>query len=105
MDTLREVEPTCYMAVPRIWEKIMERVQEAMASSGFFRRRILLWAMSVMLEQNLTCPDRCGGQEAWARGSVPPPVHNWGSTRPARPSPTRLSALRTLCRGSSDGRA
>lgn len=65
MDTLREVEPTIYLAVPRMWEKIMERIQEVMARSGFIRRRMLLWAMSVMLEQNLTCLGRCGGREAW----------------------------------------
>ncbi|KAM8784031.1 long-chain-fatty-acid--CoA ligase ACSBG1 isoform 2-T2 [Rhynchonycteris naso] len=56
VDTLREVEPTSHMGVPRVWEKIMERIQEVAAQSGFIRRKMLLWAMSVMLEQNLTCP-------------------------------------------------
>ncbi|XP_045052380.1 long-chain-fatty-acid--CoA ligase ACSBG1 isoform X2 [Desmodus rotundus] len=56
-DTLREVEPTSHMGVPRVWEKVMERIQEAVAQSGFIRRKMLLWAMSVMLEQNLTCPE------------------------------------------------
>ncbi|KAM7048406.1 long-chain-fatty-acid--CoA ligase ACSBG1 isoform 3-T5 [Molossus nigricans] len=54
--TLREVEPTSHMGVPRVWEKIMERIQEVVAQSGFIRRKMLLWAMSVMLEHNLTCP-------------------------------------------------
>lgn len=61
VDTLREVEPTSHMGVPRVWEKTMERIQEAVAQSGFIRRKMLLWAMSVMLEQNLTCPGRYGG--------------------------------------------
>ncbi|XP_044086762.1 long-chain-fatty-acid--CoA ligase ACSBG1 isoform X3 [Neovison vison] len=56
VDTLREVEPTSHMGVPRVWEKFMERIQEAAAQSGFIRRKMLLWAMSVALEQNLTCP-------------------------------------------------
>ncbi|KAL6039669.1 hypothetical protein STEG23_012399, partial [Scotinomys teguina] len=56
VNTLREVEPTSHMGVPRVWEKIMERIQEVAAQSGFIRRKMLLWAMSVMLEQNLTCP-------------------------------------------------
>ncbi|XP_029806058.1 long-chain-fatty-acid--CoA ligase ACSBG1 isoform X2 [Suricata suricatta] len=56
VNTLREVEPTSHMGVPRVWEKIMERIQEAVAQSGFIRRKMLLWAMSVTLEQNLTCP-------------------------------------------------
>uniref|UniRef100_A0A8I3X1D8 Long-chain-fatty-acid--CoA ligase ACSBG1 n=1 Tax=Callithrix jacchus TaxID=9483 RepID=A0A8I3X1D8_CALJA len=55
VNTLREVEPTSHMGVPRVWEKIMERIQEAAAQSGFIRRKMLLWAMSVTLEQNLTC--------------------------------------------------
>lgn len=56
IETLREVEPTSHMGVPRVWEKIMERIQEVAAQSGFIRRKMLLWAMSVMLEHNLTCP-------------------------------------------------
>ncbi|KAG8516429.1 Long-chain-fatty-acid--CoA ligase ACSBG1 [Galemys pyrenaicus] len=58
VNTLREVEPTSHMGVPRVWEKIMERIQEAAAQSGFLRRKMLLWAMSVTLEQNLACPGR-----------------------------------------------
>lgn len=61
MNTLREVEPTSHMGVPRVWEKIMERIQEVAAQSGFIRRKMLLWAMSVTLEQNLTCPTRYRG--------------------------------------------
>ncbi|XP_061250667.1 long-chain-fatty-acid--CoA ligase ACSBG1 isoform X1 [Bos javanicus] len=56
VNTLREVEPTSHMGVPRVWEKIMERIQEVAAQSGFIWRKMLLWAMSVTLEQNLTCP-------------------------------------------------
>ncbi|XP_057579704.1 long-chain-fatty-acid--CoA ligase ACSBG1 [Hippopotamus amphibius kiboko] len=56
VNTLREVEPTSHMGVPRVWEKIMEHIQEVAAQSGFIRRKMLLWAMSVTLEQNLTCP-------------------------------------------------
>nr|XP_008531036.1 PREDICTED: long-chain-fatty-acid--CoA ligase ACSBG1 isoform X1 [Equus przewalskii] len=56
VNTLREVEPTSHMGVPRVWEKIMERIQEVAAQSGFIWRKMLLWAMSVNLEQNLTCP-------------------------------------------------
>lgn len=58
VNTLREVEPTSHMGVPRVWEKIMERIQEVAAQSGFIRRKMLLWAMSVTLEQNLTCPSK-----------------------------------------------
>ncbi|XP_039072738.1 long-chain-fatty-acid--CoA ligase ACSBG1 [Hyaena hyaena] len=56
VNTLQEVEPTSHLGVPRVWEKIKERIQEVAAQSGFIRRKMLLWAMSVTLEQNLTCP-------------------------------------------------
>ncbi|GAB5572082.1 long-chain-fatty-acid--CoA ligase ACSBG1 isoform X2 [Prionailurus iriomotensis] len=55
-NTLREVEPTSHLGVPRVWEKIMECIQEVGAGSGFIRRKMLLWAMSVTLEENVTCP-------------------------------------------------
>ncbi|KAK2495368.1 hypothetical protein MC885_016616 [Smutsia gigantea] len=58
MSTLREVEPTSHLGVPRVWEKIMEGIQEVVAQSGFIRRKMLLWAMSVTLEHNLTSPGR-----------------------------------------------
>ncbi|XP_014401743.1 PREDICTED: long-chain-fatty-acid--CoA ligase ACSBG1 [Myotis brandtii] len=48
--------PGCVPGPARVWEKIMERIQEVAAQSGFIRRKMLLWAMSVMLEHNLTCP-------------------------------------------------
>lgn len=67
VDTLREVQPTSHMGVPRVWEKIMERIQEVAARSGFIRRKMLLWAMSVTLEQNLACPSRY--REGQGRGT------------------------------------
>lgn len=54
ISTLREVEPTSHLGVPRVWEKIMEGIQEVVAQSGFIRRKMLLWAMSVTLQHNLT---------------------------------------------------
>ncbi|KAI5237423.1 Long-Chain-Fatty-Acid--Coa Ligase Acsbg1 [Manis pentadactyla] len=56
VSTLREVEPTSHLGVPRVWEKIMEGIQEVVAQSGFIRRKMLLWAMSVTLQHNLTSP-------------------------------------------------
>lgn len=53
VDTLKEAQPTSYMGVPRIWEKIMERIKEVSAQAGIFRRKMLSWAMSVSLERNL----------------------------------------------------
>ncbi|XP_027696348.1 long-chain-fatty-acid--CoA ligase ACSBG1 isoform X5 [Vombatus ursinus] len=58
--TLREVEPTAHMGVPRVWEKIMEGVKGASAQAGFFKRKMFLWAMAVTMERNLSCPSSSG---------------------------------------------
>uniref|UniRef100_A0A670JZA9 Long-chain-fatty-acid--CoA ligase ACSBG1 n=1 Tax=Podarcis muralis TaxID=64176 RepID=A0A670JZA9_PODMU len=52
--TLKEALPTSHMGVPRVWEKIMEKIKDASSQSGFVKKKILSWAMSVSLEQNLS---------------------------------------------------
>ncbi|XP_030047440.1 long-chain-fatty-acid--CoA ligase ACSBG1 [Microcaecilia unicolor] len=56
VNTLKEAQPTSHMGVPRVWEKIMERIKEVSAQSGFFKKKMLSWAMSVSLERNLSSP-------------------------------------------------
>ena len=48
-DDLREVRPTLFVAVPRVWEKIEEKMVAAGASSPPLRRRIAAWARKVGL--------------------------------------------------------
>ncbi|XP_064373607.1 long-chain-fatty-acid--CoA ligase ACSBG1 isoform X2 [Dromaius novaehollandiae] len=55
INTLKEVQPTSHMGVPRVWEKIMEKLKDASAQSGFMKKKMLSWAMSVSLERNLNC--------------------------------------------------
>ncbi|XP_053575846.1 long-chain-fatty-acid--CoA ligase ACSBG1 [Bombina bombina] len=59
VDTLREAQPTSHMGVPRIWEKMMERIKEASAQAGIVRRKMLSLAMSASFERNRT-PARNG---------------------------------------------
>ncbi|KAJ7311252.1 hypothetical protein JRQ81_006866 [Phrynocephalus forsythii] len=54
VDILREAQPTSHMGVPRVWEKIMEKIKEVSAQSGFVKKKMLSWAMSVSLECNLS---------------------------------------------------
>ncbi|XP_063864426.1 long-chain-fatty-acid--CoA ligase ACSBG2-like isoform X2 [Scylla paramamosain] len=44
LQTLLEVQPTRFMGVPRVWEKMYEKMQEAEASVGGLKKIILLWA-------------------------------------------------------------
>jgi len=48
-DDLREVRPTFFFAVPRVWEKIQARMEAAGAASGPLRRRLVRWAREVGL--------------------------------------------------------
>ncbi|KDR23088.1 Long-chain-fatty-acid--CoA ligase ACSBG2, partial [Zootermopsis nevadensis] len=42
--TLQEVRPTRILAVPRVWEKIYEKMQEIGAQSGVIKRAVATWA-------------------------------------------------------------
>ncbi|XP_066492662.1 long-chain-fatty-acid--CoA ligase ACSBG1 [Tiliqua scincoides] len=55
VDVLREALPTAHMGVPRVWEKIMEKIKDVSSQSGFVKKKMLSWAMSVSLERNLSC--------------------------------------------------
>jgi long-subunit acyl-CoA synthetase (AMP-forming) len=61
-DDLREVRPTFFFAVPRVWEKIQGRMEAAGAASSPLKRRLVGWARGVGL---------AGGRAA-QRGEQPP---------------------------------
>jgi long-subunit acyl-CoA synthetase (AMP-forming) len=48
-DNLREVRPDFFLGVPRVWEKIQERMQAAGAGSSALQKRIVAWARGVGL--------------------------------------------------------
>uniref|UniRef100_A0A673FPB5 Long-chain-fatty-acid--CoA ligase ACSBG1 n=1 Tax=Sinocyclocheilus rhinocerous TaxID=307959 RepID=A0A673FPB5_9TELE len=56
IDTLREVTPTAHMGVPRVWEKIVEKIKEGISRCGYMKRKLVTWAMSVSLEANQRLP-------------------------------------------------
>ncbi|XP_074059870.1 long-chain-fatty-acid--CoA ligase ACSBG2-like isoform X2 [Macrotis lagotis] len=51
--TLREVRPTAFLGVPRVWEKMQEKMKEAGASASSFRKKVVAWAKGIGLQQNL----------------------------------------------------
>ncbi|XP_070788026.1 long-chain-fatty-acid--CoA ligase ACSBG2 [Pituophis catenifer annectens] len=53
VDTLREVRPTAFMGVPRVWEKMQERMKSVGAKSSTLKKKIAVWAKAVGLETNL----------------------------------------------------
>lgn len=46
IDTLKEVRPTIFMAVPRIYEKMEEKMKAIAASVGPLARKISTWSKS-----------------------------------------------------------
>ncbi|KAM7140506.1 long-chain-fatty-acid--CoA ligase ACSBG2 isoform 1-T5 [Molossus nigricans] len=52
VSTLQEVKPTAFLGVPRIWEKIEEKIREASAKSSNLKKKIFSWARTVGLKFN-----------------------------------------------------
>jgi long-chain acyl-CoA synthetase len=46
-DNLREIRPTIFVGVPRIFEKVYAKAKEKSASEGRFKEKIFDWAISV----------------------------------------------------------
>lgn len=44
IETLREIRPTFFFSVPRVWEKIDEKMKAIALSNGFLARSIGSWA-------------------------------------------------------------
>jgi long-subunit acyl-CoA synthetase (AMP-forming) len=49
-DNLREVRPTVFLGVPRVWEKIQAKIQAAGAANPPLRKKIAAWARGVGLK-------------------------------------------------------
>ena len=48
-DNLREVRPTIFLAVPRVWEKIQAKIQAAAANNSGLKKKIGAWARGIGL--------------------------------------------------------
>ncbi|XP_061385887.1 long-chain-fatty-acid--CoA ligase ACSBG2 isoform X2 [Danaus plexippus] len=44
VETLREVRPTRFLAVPRVWEKMHEKIMAVGAANSSFKKSIAMWA-------------------------------------------------------------
>jgi long-chain acyl-CoA synthetase len=57
-ENLREVHPTVFVGVPRIYEKIIQRVQDRAAEKGKWNAAIVSWAIEVAREWAQRTSDR-----------------------------------------------
>ncbi|XP_033974392.1 long-chain-fatty-acid--CoA ligase ACSBG2-like [Trematomus bernacchii] len=52
VDTLKEARPTCFLGVPRVWEKMQEKMKAAGAKASPMRSAVAGWAKSIGLQYN-----------------------------------------------------
>ena len=57
-ETLREAQPTIFFGVPRIYEKMMERIEERSEQIKGLKRRLSNWARKKGLKGNLRRQNR-----------------------------------------------
>ncbi|XP_028270315.1 long-chain-fatty-acid--CoA ligase ACSBG2-like isoform X2 [Parambassis ranga] len=50
VNTLKEARPTCFLGVPRVWEKMQEKMKATGAKASPLRRRVAEWAKSIGLQ-------------------------------------------------------
>ncbi|XP_027764200.1 long-chain-fatty-acid--CoA ligase ACSBG2 [Empidonax traillii] len=53
VETMREVRPTAFLGVPRVWEKMEEKMKSVGMKSSALRRKVASWAKGVGLQTNL----------------------------------------------------
>ncbi|CAG7784884.1 unnamed protein product [Allacma fusca] len=53
IDTMKEIKPTKFLAVPRVWEKMYEKMQEVGRSTTGVKKTIATWAKSKALDYNM----------------------------------------------------
>ncbi|KAM6962439.1 long-chain-fatty-acid--CoA ligase ACSBG2 [Aplochiton taeniatus] len=63
VNTLKEVRPTAFMGVPRVWEKMQEKMKSVGAKSSTVRRKVAVWAKGVGLQTNLSRMHQNGAME------------------------------------------
>ena len=52
IDTLREAQPTRFIGVPRVYEKMADKLQEVGAKGGSLQRAVANWAKQTALEEH-----------------------------------------------------
>nr|XP_040051627.1 long-chain-fatty-acid--CoA ligase ACSBG2-like isoform X2 [Gasterosteus aculeatus aculeatus]XP_040051628.1 long-chain-fatty-acid--CoA ligase ACSBG2-like isoform X2 [Gasterosteus aculeatus aculeatus] len=52
VNTLKEARPTCFLGVPRVWEKMQDSMKAIGAKASPLRRTVALWAKSKGLQYN-----------------------------------------------------
>lgn len=65
VETLKEVRPTRFLAVPRVWEKMYEKIMAIGASSGALKKSMATWAKDKGTQHHIA---RINGQDGTSCG-------------------------------------
>ncbi|XP_042833861.1 long-chain-fatty-acid--CoA ligase ACSBG2 isoform X3 [Panthera tigris] len=60
INTLQEVKPTAFLGVPRIWEKMQERIKETGAKFSSLRKKVFSWGRVIGFKINTKGMLGCG---------------------------------------------
>ncbi|XP_006869083.1 PREDICTED: long-chain-fatty-acid--CoA ligase ACSBG2-like [Chrysochloris asiatica] len=52
VNTLHQVRPTSFLGVPRIWEKMQQKLKEHTSKTSALRRKVFSWARNIGLQVN-----------------------------------------------------
>ncbi|XP_007952683.1 long-chain-fatty-acid--CoA ligase ACSBG2 [Orycteropus afer afer] len=52
VNTLHQVRPTSFLGVPRIWEKMQEKIKENSTKSSALKKKVFSWARNIGLQVN-----------------------------------------------------
>jgi len=77
-DRLRGVNPTIFLGVPRVWEKIQEKMVATAARAGLsgLKLKLVKWAKGVGLEHQKNCQLGGSGAYSWGYGFAESKVLN-----------------------------
>lgn len=64
-DTLRKAKPTVFVAVPRVYEKMVDGIKAVGAKSGFIKRTISSWARDIGYRTAMTRQYGCTVYKPW----------------------------------------
>lgn len=51
---MKEVRPTAFFGVPRVWEKIQEKLISIGKNNSSFKKKVAVWAKGVGFKGNLS---------------------------------------------------
>jgi len=67
-DRLRAVKPTCFLGVPRVWEKIAEKVKAIGATKPYLLRAFSGWCKRKLLAHQMNCQLGGSGEKYFGHG-------------------------------------